>query len=188
MADHNSGSSFLRVIRKLGVKGIYCLELIASILVVAVAIGMIVKIVNSLFFSGNILSMNISSFSAFLSDVLTITVGLEFVKLLARQKYEDIVEVVMLALARQMVVSHFGMKEMLIGVIALAVLFGINKYLLPEDREYLYARRFKNFLKKDAAKAAAEIADAAVDAAETGAAQEAAEVSAEGSAGGSPEK
>ncbi|MGI6177244.1 MAG: hypothetical protein ACOYJO_02170 [Eubacterium sp.] len=130
---NDSDGKFKRFIRSLAVKGIYYLELIASFLVVAVAVVMIIKIVIGLFVDGSITTMNIDSFSTFLSDMLTITVGLEFVKLLAQQRFEDIVEVIMLAIARQMVVSHYDMKQMLFGVIAIVCLFAINKFIFGEN-------------------------------------------------------
>lgn len=47
----------------------------------------------------------------------------------------------MFAIARQMVVEHLNMVETLIGVVAIAVIFAIRKYLLlkaPENKEKTY--------------------------------------------------
>ena len=39
----------------------------------------------------------------------------------------------MFATARQMVVEHLGPSETLLGVISIAILFGIRKYLMTDN-------------------------------------------------------
>ena len=39
----------------------------------------------------------------------------------------------MFATARQMVVEHLGPNETLLGVISIAILFGIRKYLMTDN-------------------------------------------------------
>ena len=46
---------------------------------------------------------------------------------------QTVVEVLMFATARQMVVEHLGPNETLLGVISIAILFGIRKYLMTDN-------------------------------------------------------
>lgn len=78
----------------------------------------------------SILDMSEEFFTTFLSRSLGLVVGLEFIKMLCKHTAETVVEVLMFALARQMVVEHLSTIETLIGVLAIAILFFIRKYLL----------------------------------------------------------
>ena len=86
----------------------------------------------------SVLDMSEEFFTSFLSRSLGLVVGLEFIKMLCKHTAETVVEVLMFALARQMVVVHLSTLQTLIGVLAIAILFFIRKYLLirkPEDRQ-----------------------------------------------------
>lgn len=66
----------------------------------------------------------------FLSTSLELIIGIEFVKMLAKHTPSSVIEVLMFAIARQLITYHGGMLEALIGVIAICLLFGIKKYLI----------------------------------------------------------
>lgn len=85
-------------------------------------------------------SLNMDFFSGFLANSLALVVGLEFVKMLCKHSVETVVEVLMFAIARQMVVEHLGTLEILIGVIAIAVLFAVRKYLMGQPGSSLTQR------------------------------------------------
>ena len=67
---------------------------------------------------------------AILEKALTLVVGVEFVKMLAKHTAENLLEVLMFAIARQMIVEHLNMIDTLIGIISIAIIFFIRKYLL----------------------------------------------------------
>ena len=81
----------------------------------------------------SIMDMDTSFFTSFLSQALSLVVGVEFVKMLCRHSAQTVVEVLMFATARQMVVEHLGPNETLLGVISIAILFGIRKYLMTDN-------------------------------------------------------
>ena len=83
--------------------------------------------------SREILSMNVDFFTEFLANALSLVVGVEFVKMLCQHSAQTVVEVLMFATARQMVVEHLGPNETLLGVISIAILFGIRKYLMTDN-------------------------------------------------------
>lgn len=77
--------------------------------------------------------LDIDYFREFLSTSLSLVVGIEFVKMLCKHTAETLLEVLLFATARQMVVEHLATWQTLIGVIAIAILFAARKYLLLSE-------------------------------------------------------
>lgn len=88
-------------------------------------------------------NMDTEFFTSFLSQALSLVVGVEFVKMLCQHSAQTVVEVLMFATARQMVVEHLGSSETLLGVLSIAVLFAIRKYLMT-DNDDMNSRRHKD--------------------------------------------
>ena len=91
----------------------------------------------------SIMDMDTSFFTSFLSQALSLVVGVEFVKMLCRHSAQTVVEVLLFATARQMVVEHLRTWETLIGVIAIGILFAIRKFLMTEVDDMVYHERNK---------------------------------------------
>lgn len=68
------------------------------------------------------------SVETFLSHALQLIIGIEFVKMLAKHTPGSAVEVLLFAIARKLITGHGSMLDLLIGVIAIAVLFAVRKY------------------------------------------------------------
>ena len=66
----------------------------------------------------------------FLEKVMLLAIALEFVKMLCKHTPSTVIDVLLFAIARQMVVEHTSTLENLIGIVALAGLFATRKYLL----------------------------------------------------------
>lgn len=80
----------------------------------------------------------------FLSAAFNMVIGIEFLKMLSRHNMSSAVEVLLFAIARQMVIEHTTPMENLIMVAAIAVLFLIRKYLfIPglDDKQTLTVPR-----------------------------------------------
>lgn len=76
---------------------------------------------------------------SFLSTAFTVVIGIEFLKMLSRHNLSSVIEVLLFAIARQMVIEHTSPLENLIMVAAIALLFVIRKYLfIPglDDKQY----------------------------------------------------
>ena len=69
------------------------------------------------------------TFMTFLEKALALVIGIEFVKMLCNHIPETIIEVLLFAIARQIIVEHLQMQQIFIGVICIAILFIIRKYL-----------------------------------------------------------
>lgn len=73
-------------------------------------------------------------FTGFLNKILTLAVGVEFVRMLCKHTADTIVDVLLFATARQMVVEHLDPLQTLLCVLAIGGLFAIRKYLLLSSR------------------------------------------------------
>lgn len=81
----------------------------------------------------SVLDMDIDFFTEFLANALSLVVGVEFVKMLCRHSAQTVVEVLLFATARQMVVEHLNPVQTLIGIIGIAILFAVRKYLMTDS-------------------------------------------------------
>lgn len=68
-------------------------------------------------------------FTLFLKNIFSIVIGIELLKMLCRHDLDSVVEVLLFAVAREMIIYHMPIYQTLIGVIAIAVLFMIRKFL-----------------------------------------------------------
>lgn len=64
-----------------------------------------------------------------LSDVCLIIIGIELIKMITSYTIDSVVDVMLLAVARQMIVEHTSPLENLFAVFSVGVLFVIRKYL-----------------------------------------------------------
>lgn len=69
------------------------------------------------------------AFTDFLMTTFNIIIGIELLKMLCRHDLDSVVEVLLFAVARSIIIEHMPILETLIGIIAIAVLFLIRKFL-----------------------------------------------------------
>ena len=69
------------------------------------------------------------SIQAFLTTALELIIGIEFVKMLAKHTPSSAVEVLLYAIARQIIVEHVTITDALVGIVAIAILFSIRRFL-----------------------------------------------------------
>lgn len=65
----------------------------------------------------------------YVESAMTLAIGIEFVKMLCTNTPETIIEILLFAISRQMIVEHLSTTETIIGVGAIAGLFAVRKYL-----------------------------------------------------------
>ena len=70
----------------------------------------------------------------FLSGTLLLVMGIEFVKMLMLHTYGAVIDVLLFAIARQMIISHEEPMQTLMSVGAVAGIFAIKKYLYTGER------------------------------------------------------
>lgn len=69
------------------------------------------------------------SFTLFLGHAFNLIIGVEFIKMLCRHTPGSAIEVLLFAIARQMVVEHTSPVENLVGIVTIALIFAIRKFL-----------------------------------------------------------
>ena len=105
------------------------MAILLSVLIGILSVFLIVRF-KDLLVSGQALS----NFNEFLAMVLNLVVGVEFIKMLCRHTPETVIEVLLFAIARQLIVSHGSTFENLIGILSIAILFAIRKYLFCHEK------------------------------------------------------
>ena len=65
----------------------------------------------------------------YLESAMTLAIGIEFVKMLCTHTSETVIEILLFAISRQMIVEHLSTTETIIGVGAIAGLFAVRKCL-----------------------------------------------------------
>ena len=119
------------------------LEILVSFLVIVAILFSFATIFHQL----GILSSdpsNADGLQAFLSTAFTVVIGIEFLKMLSRHNLSSVVEVLLFAISRQMVIEHTTPVENLLMVAAIAALFLIRKFLfIPglDDKQTLTVPR-----------------------------------------------
>ena len=110
-----------------------CIETFFAIVIAIVIVLLAIKLITIIFQPG--FFVDEESFSNFLKNALGLVVGVEFVKMLVRHTMDNVVEVLIFAISRHLIVYHLEIWEMLIGVLCIAVLFAIRKFLVVSSDE-----------------------------------------------------
>ncbi len=118
-------------VKRLNVKIPDYIEVIISlIIIVAVIVGVINLVLQILNIS---FQEDLSIFFfKFLGDALNLIIGLELIKMLTGHSAYLVVEVLIYVIARLLVVNHPEALNMLLGVVSIAILFAVRKYLFIE--------------------------------------------------------
>ncbi len=69
----------------------------------------------------------------FLHNILTIVVGLEFVRMLIDMTPGNTIEVLIMATARHIIMNHDSPLTLLIGIACIGGLFAIRRFLIPKQ-------------------------------------------------------
>ena len=109
-------------------KILHVLEFIIAVLTLIVLIGMLGLEVYKMFTVADYFS----SMDQFLHNILTIVVGLEFVRMLVDLTPANTLEVLIVALARQVILVHDNPLSNVASVLCIAGLFATRRFLIPK--------------------------------------------------------
>lgn len=124
-----------KTVQKVITQTCYYLEMFISfMLILLIAVLAVKLLISSL---GMLSGVTEEVMNTFISQAMSLAVGVELIKLLSSHSPETVVEVLLFAITRQIVVSHGSMVDTLIGVTAIAVLFVVRKYLFGTSGENL---------------------------------------------------
>ncbi len=108
---------------------LHTLEVIIAILTLIVLIGMLgVEI-----YRMATVADYFSTIDTYLQHILTLVVGLEFVRMLLDMTPANTLEVLIVAIARQVILSHGNPWSNVASVLCIAGLFAIRRFLIPKN-------------------------------------------------------
>ena len=115
------------------------ISIVETILACIILIAIILSAKDLLNLIYNIVSTNaIGSYDilqGFLSHVLLMVIGLELAITLLTHTTKSILEVMLYAIARKMLVSSTSILDILLGTISLGILFAIDRFLIVNKEE-----------------------------------------------------
>ena len=110
-------------------KVLHLLEALIAVLTIVVLVGLVgFEIYKMVTEEGYFVSAN-----TYLQNILTIVVGLEFVRMLINLTPANTIEVLIVAIARQVIMSHNDALGNIACVICIGGLFAIRKFLIPKS-------------------------------------------------------
>ncbi len=109
-------------------KILHALEFLIALITLIVLVGMLAMEVYRMF----TVQGYFSTPDAFLNTILTIVVGLEFVKMLVDLTPANTIEVLILAMARHVILSHHDPLSNLVSIACIAGLFATRRYLISK--------------------------------------------------------
>jgi len=108
---------------------LHFLEIIIAILTILVLVGIVGFEIYKMFTEdGYFLSAN-----TYLHNILTVVVGLEFVRMLINLTPANTIEVLIVAIARQVIVNHNNPLSNIACVFCIGGLFAIRKFLISKS-------------------------------------------------------
>ena len=107
---------------------IHVLEYVIAIITLAVLLWVLGREIIKMFSVENYLS----EVNDYLNSILTIVVGLEFVRMLINLTPANTLEVLIVAIARQVILNHTSSVNNIICVVCIAGLFAIRRFLIPK--------------------------------------------------------
>ncbi len=113
---------------------------VAGALEVAIALGMILVIIYLFVqmvveFSGYALSREYFDANQFIARAIHLVIGIEFAKMLYLRTPASVIDMLMLATARQAILDQTQLLENLLATIAIGILFVLRKYVVSEKIE-----------------------------------------------------
>ena len=109
-------------------KTVHILEFIIAVLTTVVLLGLLVyEVYRMVTTPGYFEDANI-----YLHNILTIVVGLEFVRMLINMTPANTLEVLIVAISRQVIVNHDNWLSNIVCVLCIGGLFAIRRFLIPK--------------------------------------------------------
>ena len=108
-------------------KVLHALEFIIAMVTLLVLIGFLILEIYRMFTVGGYFD----DLNNYLHNILTLVVGLEFVRMLIDMTPANTIEVLIVAIARQVILTHDNPWSNLASVLCIAGLFATRRFLIP---------------------------------------------------------
>ena len=116
-------------------KVLHILEFVIAMLTLIVLVGMLALEVYKLCIDVNTMLVvpdYYISLDTYLNSILTIVVGLEFVRMLVDMTPANTIEVLIVAISRQVILSHDDPLSNVASILCIAGLFATRRFLIPK--------------------------------------------------------
>lgn len=110
-------------------KTLHFLEWLIAIITLVVLVGML----GLEFYKMFTVDGYFSTIHTYLHNILTLVVGLEFVRMLLDMTPANTLEVLIVAIARQVIITHENPWSNVASVLCIAGLFAIRRFLIPKE-------------------------------------------------------
>ena len=101
--------------------------IIAFIILIVVAINVIELVFGLYSFELIVIPLD---FEDLLYAMLALVIGIEFTKMLCKQTPESVIDVLLFAIARQLVIYQKSTIDLLVGIVAIALLFAARAFFV----------------------------------------------------------
>ena len=109
-------------------RSLHFLEWLIAIITLVVMVGMLGLEIYRMFTVADYFA----TIHTYLHNILTLVVGLEFVRMLLDMTPANTLEVLIVAIARQVIMTHDNPWANVASVLCIAGLFAIRRYLIPK--------------------------------------------------------
>ena len=132
-------------------KILHFLEFIIAVITLVVLVGMLgIEIYRMFSVDGYF-----SSVHTYLHNILTLVVGLEFVRMLLDMTPANTLEVLIVAIARQVIMTHDNPWSNVASVMCIAGLFAIRRYLIPKGEMIIELSEVEEVVEEEESEAVA---------------------------------
>lgn len=114
-------------------KLVQVMKLIELVIAVFLMIAIVISTIACVVYGADSIMDQSFQLEVILEKSLTLVVGVEFVKMLILHTPDSVIEVLLYAVARQIIISHDSALENLFGVMAVALIFVVKHYFLSKN-------------------------------------------------------
>lgn len=107
----------------------FCISFLLAIDLILYGVNLFFEIIQ------NPLITSSSTLNGIIEETMTIAIGVELIKMLCKHTISTVIEVLLFAIARQIIIAHASIIDSFIGVVCIAILFGIRKFLFTSNEE-----------------------------------------------------
>ena len=114
----------------------YIVEIVEIVIAVITLLAMVYLLfteVAKIFVPDFQVNAHLSDAKHFLESILGIVIGLEFVSMLVDFTPANILEVLVLAISRHVIINHTDPVSTIVCVVCIAGLFAIRRFLIPKE-------------------------------------------------------
>lgn len=109
------------------------IEIIIAIITLCAMVYLLFTEVAKIFDHNFVVNSHLADSKHFLESILGIVIGLEFVSMLVDFTPANILEVLVLAISRHVIINHTDPVSTIVCVVCIAGLFAIRRFLIPKE-------------------------------------------------------